>query len=137
MPTVAENWVRGLKAGVLGVSDLQALSSLPAQDLLAGLRAEYPLPFLEGQARDKQEIGLARTRRGPRYRRCVILTFEAGRLTSLAEMTFLRIRPSPKHADDTELTCGAGFNVYHDPDGWRVKLLEERTVTLANESLKK
>jgi hypothetical protein len=83
------------------------------------------------------EVGLAQARQRQKYLHCLLLAIEGDRLTSLAAMTCLRIRRLPGTADSWELTCGGGFNLYHDPDGWRLKLLEERTISLSEETLRK
>ncbi len=135
--TKAEQWTEDLKAGHVDVADLDKLGAVSPQGLIAKLQPAFPLMFLEGRNRDKMEFGLAQRRRGQLYRRCLLLTFEGNRLTSLASLTSLRVRPSPGAPGSRELTSGAGFNVYRDPDGWMIKLLEQRTVTLAKESLRR
>ncbi len=56
---------------------------------------------------------------------------------SLAAMPCLCVRRPAEPADSWEVTCGAGFNLYHDPDGWRLKILKERTISLSEETLQK
>jgi hypothetical protein len=92
---------------------------------------------LEGHTKNKTEIGLAQKRRARRYLRCIVLTFEFDRLTSLASMTYLRFRRSARQPEVRELASGAGFNLFRDIDGWKIKLLEERKVTLPDTSLRK
>lgn len=137
MSAASETWVQRIKSGTLNVSDLDDLTDLDAEEVVDRLSELYPVRFFEGSRRKKREIGLAQVRQRQKYLHCLLLTTEADRLTSLAAMTCLRVRRLPGSADHWELRCGAGFNLYHDPDGWRLKLLEERTITLSQEMLRK
>ena len=132
-----EDWVERLKTGTLDVSDLKTLERLKMDQLVDRLSRRYPVRFLEGQIRNKREVGLAQRRRGRKYIRCLFLTDESGRLTALSTMTFLRIRPSSHPANTVQLSSGAGFSLYRDPDGWKIKLVEERTVSLTEAALRK
>jgi len=133
----SETWVQRIKSGTLNVSDLESLDRVDADDVVADLSRLYPVRFLEGSQRTKREVGLAQSRQRQKYLHCLLLTSEGGRVTSLAAMTCLRVRRLSGSADSWEVTCGAGFNLYHDPDGWRLKLLEERIVSLSEETLRK
>lgn len=133
----SETWVQRIKSGTLNVSDLESLSRVDADFVVDDLSRLYPVRFLEGSQRTKREVGLAQLRHRQKYLHCLLLTSEAGRVTSLAALTCLRARRLPGSADSWELTCGAGFNLYHDPDGWRLKLLEERTISLSEETLRR
>jgi hypothetical protein len=132
-----ETWVERIKSGTLNVSDLDELAHLNAEEVIDDLSRLYPIRFLAGSQRRKREVGLARSRQRQKYLHCLLLTSEGGRLTSLAAVTCLRIRRLRGAAESWQVTCGAGFNLYHDPDGWRLKLLEERTISLSEESLRK
>jgi hypothetical protein len=129
--------VQRIKSGTLTVADLDDLTDLDTEEVVDRLSEWCPVRFLEGRQRNKREVGLAQARQRQKYLHCLLLTTEADRLTSLAAMTCLRVRRLPGSADSWQLTCGAGFNLYHDPDGWRLKLLEERTILLSDETLRK
>jgi hypothetical protein len=133
--TTSETWAQRIKSGTLNVSDLEDLAQLNAEDVVDDLSRLYPERFLDGHQRSKREIGLAQSRRRQKYLHCLLLTSEGSRITSLAAMTRLRVRRLPGSPDRWEVACGAGFNLYHDPDGWRLKLLEERTISLSEETL--
>jgi hypothetical protein len=135
--TRSETWVQRIKSGTLNVSDLESLTHLNADDVVDDLSRFYPVRFLEGCQRSKREVGLAQSRQRQKYFHCLLLTSEGGQVTSLAAMTCLRVRRLPSSPDSWEVTCGAGFNLYLDPDGWRLKLLEERTISLSEETLRK
>jgi hypothetical protein len=137
MISTSETWVQRIKSGTLNVSDLEDLGQMNAEDVVEKLSQMYPECFLEGCQRGKREIGLAQSRRQETYRHCLLLTSEDGRITSLAAMTCLQIRRLLESADNWEVTCGAGFNLFHDPDGWRLKLLEERTISLSEATIRK
>jgi hypothetical protein len=53
----------------------------------------------------------------------------------MAVRTHIRFRPSRERASEFELASGAGFSVYHDPDGWRIKFVQEHTVSLTEGAL--
>jgi hypothetical protein len=132
------DWVQRLQVGTLELFDLEAFEKLRVDELLHDLGPAYPVRFLERQQRSKREVGLAQRQRSGRTKRmyqCLLLTTESNRMTGMAVMTFLRFRPSPQQQGMYDLTSGAGFSLYHDPDGWRIKLLQERTVSLRRKSL--
>jgi hypothetical protein len=129
----AHDWVQHLQAATFELFDLEAFEKLPIEDLAHRLSAAYPIRFLKRHRRTKQEVGLAQSERSSRrsptkvLKQCLLLTSESGLMTAMAVMTEIRFRPSRQLAGTLELTTGAGFSVYHDPDGWRVKLLHART----------
>jgi hypothetical protein len=135
-----QDWAQRLQVGTLELFDLEAFEKLQIEDLTRELGTAYPLSFLKRQQRTKQEIGLAQSqstsKRWPSklLHQCLLFTSELGRMTAMAVMTHIRFRPSQQGT--FELTSGAGFSVYHDPDGWRIKLLQERTVSLTRKNLR-
>jgi hypothetical protein len=140
-----DEWVERLKAGTLDVTDLGTVERLHMAEAVDRLQTLFPVQFLERRQRSKWEVGLAQShRRHTRtaqsaagsgkavtetFRHCLFLTGEAERLTTVAAMGLLRARIPSGH-ERVELTSGAGFSLYRDPDGWKIKLLEERTVAL-------
>jgi hypothetical protein len=135
------DWVQRLRVGTLELFDLKAFEKMRIADLARQLRAVYPVRFLERDHRTKKEIGLVQSvTRSNRWvtlllHRCLLLTSEHEQMTAMAVMTHIRFRPSRQGDARFELTSGAGFSVYHDPDGWRIKLLQERTVSLTEGAL--
>jgi hypothetical protein len=149
-------WVERLKEGTLDLTDLKSLEGIPPADVVAQITAFFPVKFLDRTQRNKRELGLAQVHRrripGPRkpnsrtplrkqtaatdaFHRCVLLTCESDHLTTLAVMTLLRTRSPRAEEEPIALSSGAGFSLYHDPDGWKIKLLEEKTITLSRQSL--
>jgi hypothetical protein len=141
--TATAEWARRLQAGTLDLFDLKALEAVRIEDLIGELSAFYPVRFLDRSIGTKREIGLAQKSRVQKrsgirqLTECLILTSEGTAITTLAAMTQLRCRPSRSKASTIELTTDPGFRLYHDPDGWRIKLLHERTVTLTEQALRK
>ncbi len=137
-----QNWVQRLQVGTLELFDLEAFEKLHVEDLIHELSSTYPVRFLEQHHGTKQEIGVAQgqssSKRWPTklLHQCLLLTVESGLMTGMAVLTHLRFRPSQQQRGIFELTSGAGFSVYHDPDGWRIKLLRERTVSLTRKTMK-
>ena len=129
--------LENLRAGVIEASDLERLEELGSQQVLEELACQYPVRFLESRGPEKWEFGQAQSRRRNLYRHCLLLTSEQGRLTTLAMLTFLRIRPPGKPTGTYEFTSGGGFSLYRDPDGWKLKLLEERKTTLTKKLMER
>jgi hypothetical protein len=137
-----DDWVERLKFGTLDVSDLRLIEALRLPNILERLSGSYPIRFLFRQQRTKQEIGLARTHRVVRrqagtthtFQDCLLLTSESDQITTLAAMPLLRVRVR-RSSEGIDLDCGAGFSLYRDPDGWKIKLLEERTIRLSRQAL--
>jgi len=50
-------------------------------------------------------------------------------------MSLLRVRTPRGEDEPVELSSGAGFSLYRDPDGWKIKLLDEKTVSLSRKVL--
>ncbi len=136
------DWAQRLQVGTLELFDLKAFEKVHVDELLQELAPAYPVRFLARHHRSKQEIGLAQkqssSRRWPTklLYQCLLLTTESNLMTGMAVMTYLRFRRSRQEEKMFELTSGAGFSVYHDPDGWRIKLLHECTVSLTPKTLR-
>jgi len=149
-------WVQRLNAVTLDLSDLKMIEEVRLPDVLDEISASFPVAFLNRGQRGKREIGLAQARRRhvtparrhssrtplrkrtattDTFQHCLFLTSESDHLTTLAAMNLLRVRTP--HGDDepVELSSGAGFSLYRDPDGWKIKLLEERTISLSRKAL--
>ena len=137
-----QDWAQRLQVGTLELFDLEAFEKLQIEDLTRELGSVYPLRFLKRQHRAKQEIGLAQSQSSSKrwpsklLHQCLLFTSESGRMTAMAVMTHIRFRFRPSQQGIFELTSGAGFSVYHDPDGWRIKLLQQRTVSLTRKNLR-
>lgn len=141
MATVqTESWIQKLTVGTMDVSDLAALEQLRKDDILNQLLPLFPHHFLNHRRKDKSEVGMAKNLHRTngnmaRYKTCIILTFEKDHITTMAWMKFLRIRPARNRPGQFELFSGAGLSLYRDPDGWKIKWLEEATVILSRETL--
>lgn len=135
-------WATKLEDGTLDVSDLNRLADLPLAAVLALLRKSHPYQFLHSRRKGREEIGLARgyrRRKGSSgttqvFQDCLLLTAEAGRVTTWACLTSVKVRIPHKESDRITFVSGGGFSLYHDPDGWKIKLLQERTVQLQPET---
>lgn len=137
MPTIELNHVvQNLERGVLELSqDLESFEDLTLAELLPELSNRYPIRFLDRHRDQTREVGIAQSRRRNRYRGCLLLTQEAEGLTTLAFLTFLRFRRPRTPGEPYELATGGGFSLYRPPEGWSIKLLQERTVSLTRHQL--
>jgi len=135
-------WAERLRAGTIELFDLKAFEKVPIDELCEQVCDAYPVRFLERRRDGKQEVGLAQSQSSNKrwstqlLHQCLLLTSESGLMTAMSVMTELRFKKSSKLEGAIELTSGPGFSVYHDPDGWRIKLLKERTTSLKHASLK-
>jgi len=154
--TPVMEWVDRLRVGTLDVSDLKTLEEVRLADILDGLLKLFPVQFLNRKQRGKWEVGLAQVHRHNRpaavarssktplrkrtaashtLEHCLLLTSESDHLTTLAAMNRLRVRTLRGKDEPVEFSSGAGFSLYRDPDGWKIKLLEERTIALSHKAL--
>lgn len=129
--------VERLKTGTIDVSDIQTLEQLDVDQLISDVSVAYPARFLEHRVGDKWEVGLAKDRRQDACRRCLMLTSEHGRLTTIAVIDSIEIQPSSAATGSYEVITGGGFNLYRTPDGWKVKPMEEKSVTLTKATMQK
>src|SRR5438045_2747605 len=104
--------LESLAGGTVDVSTLDALENVDFEKLVQQLKSSYPAHFLEGRRGKKSEFGGAKNRRGQTFRRCLLLTGEAGRLTTLAFLSSIRVKPSSKVQGSYELVSGEGFSLY-------------------------
>jgi len=145
--------LKQLKAGVSDAADIQALSSTPAQELIAELAGKYPVCFQERRVRDKWELGRARALRYelerrsgdtifpllylmPVLRSCLFLSGEGDSVTGISVAGRMVMRPIRKPFVGLAVTTARGFKLDKSPDGWGIKPLEKRTVRLTEEFLR-
>jgi hypothetical protein len=151
-----DEWAERLKAGTLNLTDLGTAEGIHGSDIVNRLRSLFPIHFFERRQRSKWEVGLAQTRRRhatvgrasssrtplekrtattDTFHHCLFLTSESERLTTVAVMSLLRVRTPRGENELVELISGAGFSLYRDPDGWKIKLLQERSISLNRKAL--
>ncbi len=73
----------------------------------------------------------------PVFRDCLLLSGEAESVTGVAVATRLIVKPRRKPRRALVLTTGRGFKLDRSPDGWVIKPVKKRTVTLTEEFLRK
>lgn len=144
MPTTEMGeWIERLQAGTM-VFKPDTLAQLQLDELIRELSDTHPVLFLDRSIGEKREIGMAQRQRQRIHKcwrtrtlfECLFLTAERGVITTLAESPQLRCRFSAIN-DECQLTTGAGYSVFHAPDGWSVKPLRERTVVLNHATLQR
>jgi hypothetical protein len=129
--------LESLKSGAINVSDITLLEQLDTEQLVDELSTYYQIQFLDRRVGKKWEVGLAKDRVNDDFHRCLMLTSERGHLTTIAVMACLQIQESLSSPGIYEMTSGGGFSLYRTPDGWRIKSLDEKRVSLKRDSLKK
>lgn len=129
--------VESLKSGTVNVSDIATLEQLDLVKLVGELSSYYPIEFLNHRIGEKWEIGLAQDCVSDEFQRCLILTSERGHLTTIAVMASINVQQSPSSPDIYEMTSGGGYSLYRTPDGWKIKFLEEKQISLKRDVLKR
>jgi hypothetical protein len=149
MPSIQpKDLLHQLRSGTWDVANASSLEQIPWDEFIADLRGRYPIVFQERVVGTKHEIGMARTLQFelavrklpdsrfmipcllPVLRPCLFVSAYQG---SLGEITFaksLRVRPGEGAPGDVTLKMGRGYKLDRTPDGWVLKALEARAVTL-------
>ena len=143
--TKIDQWARELQSGTINIADFGRIGKFKFAEVLAELTAIFPHKFLERTTQNSYEVGLAlvhgqTSRAGQKgvihsYRQCILLKSEVGVLTGLTLLNKLRFRPSSTENNSFEFFSGAGISAFHSPDGWIIKVLEEKTVSLTTKLL--
>lgn len=129
--------VESLKSGSVNVSDIATLEQLDIEQLVDELSSHYLIEFLNHRIGEKWEVGLAKGRVNDEFQRCLMLTSERGHLTTIAVMAFINFQQSPSSPDLCDMTSGAGYSLCRTPDGWKIRSLDEKRVSLKRDVLKK
>lgn len=147
-----DRWVSELKHGKFMLSDIQRMGKLRTKEVLRDLALTFTRKILERSLKSQYEIGIAEfskseitvgpsAKNGRRpaetFGNCLFLTSEAGKLTGLTLITKLRIRRSPAGKNAFEIFSGYGVSVFHDIDGWMLKIMDQKKVLLSHEGLQK
>jgi hypothetical protein len=123
--------------GVIEASGLARLEELSSDQVEAGLAQQFPVVFLEVRQGAKYEFGRAQKKQGESFLHCLFITSERRKITTVAQITSLRVRPPSRSRNNYEFKAGAGYSLYRDVDGWKVKLLSERLTTLSKSLVEK
>jgi hypothetical protein len=147
--------LRQLRSGKLDVASAPSLEQLSPGDLAANLREVYPLVFQERRIRDKYEIGMARSislettlRQIPNslflhvrsfltLSKCVFISSYHDSLGEITTISHIQVVPKGGAALDVTLKMGGGYKLDKTPDGWAVRRLKRRTITLTEPFLVK
>ena len=142
-----------LKIGTFDLSQTARLDAMSPVELISNLSDTYPIVFQRRQIRDKHEIGMARkisletaARRLPgsnfsRYdifpsiKNCVFISHYANALSEITVVTSIRVRPLGGPTLEVGLKTSRGHKLDKTPDGWIVKQLKSRSVTLSESFL--
>ena len=156
MPTTqTKDLLHQLRSGTWDVANASQLEQTPWNEFVAELRALYPVMFQERLVDTKREIGLARSlqfqlavRRLPDslftlpcllpvLRRCLFANSYEETLSEITISTGIRVRPAGGSSRNVILKMGRGHKLDRTPDGWVLKPLEMRSVTLTEAFLSK
>ncbi len=142
-----------LKLGRFDLSQTAQLERFSPAEFLSDLRESYPIVFQERQIRDKHEIGMARrismetsARQVPgssflrfgifhSVKNCVLISDYANSLSEITVLSEIRVRPKSGPSLDVIVKMGRGYKLDKTPDGWYVKQLKNRSVTISESFL--
>jgi hypothetical protein len=151
--TEINGMLKQLKLGNFDLSQTAQLERLSPNEFILDLRDSYPVVFQERQIRDKREIGMARkisletaARQipgsnfsqfsiFPSIKNCVLVSYYANALSEITVLSEIRVRPKGGPSLDVNLKMGHGYKLDKTPDGWFVKQLKHRSVTLSESFL--
>jgi hypothetical protein len=152
LTTQVTDLLRQLRSGRLDTADATVLEQIPSDELISDLRALYPVLFQERVVARKHEIGMAHSvqfevaaRRVlkslfpaahllPILRNCLFLSSYDNAIGEITTTASLHIRPDWA-TNNVVLKMGRGFKLDRTPDGWAIKKLKRRAITLSEELL--
>jgi hypothetical protein len=143
-----------LRFGRFDVANASLLERLSASELISDLRKTYPVAFQERTVGRKHEVGIARRLRFefavsrlpdssfprvfllPVLWKCLFVSCYDDSISEITIAAGIRLRPEePGASREVVLTTGRGFKLDRTPDGWDIKPLQRRAVTLSESVL--
>jgi hypothetical protein len=133
----------------LDQAKISTLEHLSAAEFVKELRLKYFVLFQQRRVGHKHEIGLARSlslelarRRLPNsylplfffmpvLRQCMFVSSYDDRITEITAVASIQVIPGGGDSLDVTLRMGLGHKLDKRPDGWFVKKLKKRPVTLS------
>jgi hypothetical protein len=143
-----------LRSGQWDPANATLLEPLSASEFTTDLRSLYPVMFQERSVGRKHEIGLARSLRFefavrkhpgslftppcllPVLWRCLFVSSYEESISEITITSTVRVSPA-SGTRDVILKMGRGYKLDRTPDGWALKPLERRAVTLSEAFLAK
>lgn len=147
--------LRRLRSGKMDVADTGALEKLSANYFIEDIKNFYNILFQERQVGNKQEVGLARSLkvefsvRGlpnslfapvsphPVLSKCLFVSSYEDSISEITVAASIHVLPRGGEAKEVILKLGRGHKLDRTPDGWMIKPLERRSVTLSESFLSK
>ena len=141
--------VRQVRSGESDQALISTLEHLSAAEFIRELRSSYLVLFQERRVGHKYEIGLARSvslelarRRLPNshlslfffmpvLRQCMFVSSYDDRITEVTTVASIQVIPAGGDSVEITLRMGLGHKLDKRPDGWFVKKLKKRPVTLS------
>lgn len=147
--------LKQLRVGALDARDAALLEQMASDDLIADLRAVYPIVFQERRIGEKHEIALARSCKFemtirsvpgspfpavhylPVFKSCVMASSYDGAVSEITATSRMSLTPTWQAADELIVKMGRGFKLDRSPDGWAVKPLKPKATKLSTDFLAK
>jgi hypothetical protein len=141
--------VRQVRSGEWDQAQITTVEHLSATEFVKELRSKYLIIFQERRVGHKSETGLARSvslelvRRQlphsqlslfffmPVLRQCLFVSSYDDRITEVTTVASIQVIPGGGDSLDVTLRMGLGHKLDKRPDGWFVKKLKKRPVTLS------
>jgi hypothetical protein len=142
-----------LRLGKLNVASATLLEPYSASGLILDLGGRYPILFQERRFGKKHEVGMARSLRFefavrksgeslfpqvsllPILWRCLFVSSYEDSISELTMATGIRVWPHAEASKDLVLKMGRGYKLDRTPDGWVLKPIKRREVTLSESFL--
>jgi hypothetical protein len=147
--------VRRLRSGVLDTADTSALERVSASEFIADLKTVYHVLFHERHVGRKYEVGMARSLQFelaarktsgslfpavhllPVLRNCLFVSAYDNVLGEVTSAASVHVMPQGDASGNVIVRMGRGFKLDRSPDGWVLKPLKTREVTLTEAFLAK
>ena len=141
--------VRQVRSGESDQALISTVEHLSAAEFIRELRSKYLVLFQERRVGRKYEIGLARSlslelarRRPPNsrlslfffmpvLRQCLFVSSYDDHITEITTVASIRVVPGGGDSLDVALRMELGHKLDKRPDGWFVRKLKKRPVTLS------
>ena len=140
-------WLKDAQKGIFNIPQLEQLDfpkAITATFLIVSLqvvRAHSLDHFFEVGFAETQEAAKEKGKTDQQsihtYVHCVFLTSDSGALTGVTFLGRIHCRPSPNKNGSFELASSSSVSVFKSPDGWVVKSLEEKTISLDEQVMTK
>ncbi len=153
LATQVKELLHRLRSGTLESADAALFDQIPFSEFIPEIRTLYPVLFQERAVGRKLEVGMAcsvqleiAAHRLPKslvpaayllpvLRRCLFVSSYGDSITEITATSSLHVRPVWGADNEVQLRMSRGFKLDRTPDGWAIRPLQRRAVTLSEDFL--